>query len=263
MVVPEEFDFEKLDDLSFALDRGKKVDKLPRMQASDISPVAELFHYREKLSSTDFLLGNGQKFFNALASEMVSWSDPIGRSSGFLRASLSDAERELAQVKFQLETQKAAVESGFHKSIAVQFAATVGEFFDNIIEHSESRATGFVAYQGMENKFEIVASDEGIGVLASLKSASEFSSLCDHGSALNLVLTDGVSRFGSSSGRGRGFRPIFVGLANLKGRLRFRTGDHALTMDGKSINKLEASLSQKPEISGFTISVNCDNPYLQ
>ena len=69
----------------------------------------------------------------------------------------------------------------------------------------------------------------------------------------------GTSRFGSGSRRGHGFRPIFVGLANLRGSLRFRTGDHALVIDGTSPSLATAQLAQKPFIDSFFASVRCHN----
>jgi len=62
---------------------------------------------------------------------------------------------------------------------------------------------------------------------------------------LRLALTDGVSRYGKEAKRGAGFRPIFVGLANLAGSLRFRTGDHALTIEGQKIELMSSKMAQK------------------
>jgi hypothetical protein len=72
---------------------------------------------------------------------------------------------------------------------------------------------------------------------------------------MEAALTEGTSRFGSESGHGYGFRPLFVGLANLKGSLRFRSGDHALLMDGTSPSLTTAQLAQKPPIDGFFASI--------
>ena len=84
-----------------------------------------------------------------------------------------------------------------------------------------------------------------------------YTGLDDHGEALRLTLTDGVSRHGSGTGRGRGFRPLFIGIANLNGSLRFRSGDHALIIDGRNPSLMAARLAQKPTIGGFFASVKC------
>ena len=75
--------------------------------------------------------------------------------------------------------------------------------------------------------------------------------------ALEAALTDGVSRYGPNRNRGHGFRPIFTGLVNLHGELRFRSGDHAITMDGTSPALATSRISQKAPIDGFFASVRC------
>jgi hypothetical protein len=81
--------------------------------------------------------------------------------------------------------------------------------------------------------------------------------LVDHGDALKLALQDGVTRFGSSEDRGHGFRPLFTGLANLNGALRFRSGDHALTIDGYQPIALRSRIARKVTVDGFFVSVRC------
>ena len=107
------------------------------------------------------------------------------------------------------------------------------------------------------SNFEFVVSDRGVGVLETLRTCPAYSHVADHGKALMLALTDGVSRFGPNTGHGSGFRPIFNGLANLKGLLRFRSGDHALTLDGTSSALTTAKPTQKTAISGFIAWVTC------
>jgi hypothetical protein len=81
-----------------------------------------------------------------------------------------------------------------------------------------------------------------------------------HGEALQLMLTEGVSRHGAASGRGMGFRPLFIGLANLNGRLRFRSGDHALTIAGENPGAMPLMRSQKVPIKGLFASISCRLP---
>lgn len=102
-----------------------------------------------------------------------------------------------------------------------------------------------------------MVADRGIGLLASLQSCPEHADLQDHGKALEAALTDGTSRYGSKSGHGHGFRDMFLGLINLQGSLRFRSGDHALLMDGSSPTLATAQLAQKPMIDGFFASIRC------
>jgi hypothetical protein len=132
------------------------------------------------------------------------------------------------------------------------------ELENNIHEHSEAAATGVLAFRAALGVFEFVAADRGIGVLASLRKAQTYSVLTDHGRALQTALSDGASRF-EGSRRGHGFRPIFLGLMNLQGSLRFRSGDHALLMDGTSPSLSISRLAQKPSYDGFFVSVHCQH----
>jgi hypothetical protein len=100
-----------------------------------------------------------------------------------------------------------------------------------------------------------------VGILETLRTCADFAHVTDHGNALMLALADGVSRFGSSTGRGFGFRPIFVGLANIRGFLRFRSGDHALILDGTEPSLTTAKPAQKPMLSGFIVSITCETDF--
>jgi hypothetical protein len=137
-------------------------------------------------------------------------------------------------------------------------AAAMEEMEGNIHDHAEAPETGVLAFRAASGVFEFVVADRGIGVLASLRSCPDYEGLQDHGRALNAALTDGTSRHGSNSGHGHGFRDMFIGLMNLQASLRFRSGDHALIMDGTSPTLATAQLAQKPMINGFFASVRCE-----
>jgi anti-sigma regulatory factor (Ser/Thr protein kinase) len=156
-----------------------------------------------------------------------------------------------------LAAQKAAVAGGFPKKIAGWLVGGIVEMQTNIYEHSEAPQSGLVAFRAGRGVFEFVVADHGIGVLESLRSAPAHFGLTDHGAALELALTDGCSRHGDGIGRGMGFRPLFVGLANLQSKLRFRSGDHALTINGDHPSLMTARLAQKPYGRGLFISVRC------
>jgi hypothetical protein len=127
----------------------------------------------------------------------------------------------------------------------------------NIHEHSEAAETGLLAFRAARGTFEFVAVDRSIGILKSLCSCDAYAALSDPGKALAAALSDGVSRFGEESRRGHGFRQMFLGLLDLYGSLRFRTGDYALLMDGTSPALATAQLAQKPAMDGFFVSVRC------
>ena len=160
---------------------------------------------------------------------------------------------------FLMSAQRSAREvSQLPGSTPGQMAAAMQELEGNIQEHSNAPATGFLAFRATSGVFEFVVADRGIGLLASLRQRAAFSAMEDHGKALELALTDGISRY-DDSGRGHGFRPIFLGLTNLQGHLRFRSGDHALVIDGTGPTLATAQISQKPPLEGFFASVSCGN----
>jgi hypothetical protein len=160
-----------------------------------------------------------------------------------------------------MDAQRAALNvAGLPGTTPGQMAAAMRELENNIHEHSQSAATGLLAFRAARGVFEFVAADRGIGVLTSLQQCPLHRTIQDHGKALQAALTDGTSRFGAESGHGYGFRPIFTGLANLRGFLRFRSGDHALTIDGTSPSLTRAQLAQKPAIDGFFASIRCQAP---
>jgi hypothetical protein len=127
----------------------------------------------------------------------------------------------------------------------------------NILEHSGAPDTGLLAFSSSPNFFEFAVADSGMGVLDSLRACPAYANLNDHGEALRLAQTEGVSRYGMNTGRGMGFRPLFVGLANLAASIRFRSGSAALVIDGTNPATIPTRIQQKPLIRGFLLSVCC------
>ena len=259
------FDFAALDDLAFAAERGRlNEDAIPALNAQEIGPVLELI----RLSSQSRLLPTPQTaswlvldgltpMMQALDNGKELWVCPRTHLVGFLRTSMSSLKDETIWTRFGLSAQQAATRARFPKRIAAQLIAAIGELHSNIYEHSEATGTGLVAYRACPGQFELAVSDSGVGVLESLRTGPDYAALQDHGEALRLTLTSGISRFGSKSHRGHGFRPLFVGLANLNGALRFRSGDHALLIEGRNPSLTTARPAQKPDLQGFCVSVSC------
>ena len=259
------FDFVVLDDLSFAAER-KRLDGYPgpMFVAREIGPILELARLAANRlmpapRTAPWLTLDGlAPMMRALDSGRVRWVCPQCHLTGYLRMSPSCLQDESMWTGFCLAAQKAATAIGFPKVTAAQFIAAIIELHSNIYEHSQDPGTGVVAFRAHPERFEFVVSDGGVGVLKSLRNGVEYETLQDHGKALLLALTDGISRFGSKSGRGLGFRPLFVGLANLNSTLRFRSGDHALLIDGRNPSLMNALVAQKTTLRGFLVSVSCD-----
>ena len=168
-----------------------------------------------------------------------------------------EADDQAHWIAFCRRAQQAA-ELSLPKPIAQGLIGAMREIEENVHIHSERSADGIVGYRGTANEFEFVVADSGIGILNSLRASPDYAQLNDAGSALRTALADGQSRLRHlDPGRGYGFRNLFVGLADLNGELRFRSGDHALTIDGTSPSLVTARLSQKVEIAGFLASVVC------
>jgi anti-sigma regulatory factor (Ser/Thr protein kinase) len=193
----------------------------------------------------------------ALTNRSHQWVCPTSRAAGVYRTYATPEEDDLHWVKFGVAVQFAAVSAGFSRNIAAQLVGAIGEMQSNVYEHSQAPETGIVAFRGRSGTFEFVVCDSGIGALKSLTTCPEFQQVSDHGEALRLTLSDGVSRHGRNAGRGLGFQPLFTGLVNLNGALRFRSGDYALTIEGKDPRSLPARLWQKPRVRGFLASVTC------
>ena len=258
-------DFEALDDLAFAAQLGVlREDAIPNMGARNLGPVIEHHHLgrcgllprplQAKWLSLDLYRG----LLDALDTGKEIWTCPSLGNVGFFRTRRGCSRRHERQwTSFGLRCQQAAKIAGFTGNTAAQFVGAIGELRSNIHEHSNAEESGLVLFSATKGRFEFAVSDQGIGVMASLNGGTQRHVAEDHGEALRLALTEGVSRYGDSVGRGYGFRPLFVGLANLHGALRFRSGDHTLTIDGYTPTVMTARIAEKPKIQGFVITVLC------
>ena len=176
---------------------------------------------------------------------------------GYIPISAFLGDDGTSKIDFNIRAIRAAKFAGFQKNDASQLVAAVVELYNNSIEHSRAVESAYVAFSGYENCFEFVVADSGIGILRSLKSSRRYAKINDSGSALELALTEGISRHCSEPGRGLGFRPIIVGLANISQKLRFRSGDHAREMERLVDGSIPAVTRQKSELAGFFCSVRC------
>lgn len=195
----------------------------------------------------------------ALDGQAGFWSGPGEmEETGFVRTERW-GERYDTKLTALLMRAKGAGQrvSGLSAQVSGQLAGAMGELESNIHEHAGNPETGVVAYRAEAGAFEFVVSDCGVGILASLRSNHEYAGLADAGVALRAALTEGVSRHGTGTGRGFGFKPLFAGLMDLYGELRFRSDDHAVMMDGISPEVATARISQKALLRGFFASVRC------
>lgn len=261
---PNRLLFRDVDELAFAAARGKLDGVNPQaFHAPDqIGPLMELLHLSavgKHPHLRSWLTGSSMTPLVAALGQQAraSWVSPRHPGLGYIRVIYGgDASGRLAD--FLMKAKRAGREvSGLSAAVSGQLVAAMRELENNIHEHSGAPRTGVLAYKAEPGDFEFVVADHGMGMLRSLRQSDSYADLSDEGKALEAGLTDGVSRYGANIRRGYGFRPIFIGLANLYGELRFRSGDHALMMDGTNPGLATARISQKVPMEGFLVSVRC------
>jgi anti-sigma regulatory factor (Ser/Thr protein kinase) len=257
--------FEVVDDLVGAYARGRLTGPPNvRYAATDVCPLIELMMEASNgragpLLQTGWLDSLTQMDLRtALASNQNIWLDDT-RRRGFMRTTFDPRVEadDVQRNRFLIAARSAAETSGLVKQVAQSLAAALREMESNIHEHSRAAATGILAFQARPSLFEFVAADSGFGVLATLREDEEFADLTDHGLAMHAALQENVSRYGRTSGRGNGFRDLFLGLAHLNADLRFRSGDHALLISGPHPELKTARLAQKSPFKGFLAAVRC------
>lgn len=252
-------DFDRLDEISVARFAG-----LESVTGSFVTEELGPFLEWQWLEAAGYTLGDlthsqrTLRLSNAIKSGTHFWIDSEPPGCGFIRVRRAHtATDDVPWTRFCRSLEDSGVKAGLSRTRAKQLTGATGELEDNVHAHSEAAHTGMVAFCAHRSKFEIVVLDRGIGVLASLKQADEYSSLADYGEAIELAVAPGNSRFGSHSGRGMGFHDLFLGIANAQSRVRFRSGDHLLDLDGRGLTSPDAKLVQRALGGGFMIAIQC------
>lgn len=255
--------FETIDDLGVAAQRGTlgTEGELTLSPPEQLGPLVEWMYLRQGSLAAYRSVRADESSLSAAVAGAMSRGSIIGERYGAMFGTFPlsrrtrGVENQLEWIHWCSRSQQAAELAGVPKALAQGLIGALRELEDNVHEHSYAADTGIAGYRANLGTFEFVVGDAGIGVLASLRLASEFEDLRDAGQALRIALSDGVSRFGRQAGRGYGFRPLFKALAGHRASLRFRSGDHALTLEGSGPTLSTARVSQKASLSGFVISV--------
>lgn len=256
------FDYGHVDGLGRAHQRKTK----PRVdgqvfRAAAVGPMLEFAHLAtsENLAQLReapwFDEGSHRTLLDALAGTHHQWLQTDGRC-GMLKGPGLTAEDTLSS--FKINAHKAARGALFPD--AGLLIAAMGELTGNVIDHSQAEESGVAIFSASAGMFEFVVADRGIGALQSLRQCPDYSGLGDEGAALTAMIEPGVSRHGPNTGHGNGFKPIFERLADMTGQLRFRSGDYALSLDGRFGDVIGRQLSQKPRLSGVFAAVVCRVP---
>jgi hypothetical protein len=261
-VPPNALTFAALDGIAFAASRGRLGGDVPKHVAVDLGPIIEMLQLaRTGLlplpASAPWLHPDGSEaLLRAATGGADRWVSPQGSDAGIFKCTLMVSDPK-SWTSFKVEAHKAALTAGFSAQTVHRLMGAMGEIVDNVVEHSQAAPTGFVVFRGRPGCFEYTVADAGVGTLASLKSNPEYAYLRDEGDALQCALTEGESRFGKAAGRGSGFSQLFKSLVSLNASLRFRSGDHGLSMHGVSPTLVNALVAKKPRASGFMTSVSC------
>lgn len=157
-------------------------------------------------------------------------------------------------IAFCLRFVDAGVKAGLSKNFAQALVSTLEEMSGNVLDHSRKVSSGLVGYMWRRGEFEYVVTDAGIGVLQSLRQHPDYSFVTDSGEALETALTDGESCYGRDQHRGTGFNKLMFNIAQRNSYLRFRSGDHSLSIDGTLPIPLKRTAPCAP-FEGFLISV--------
>ncbi|MDO7837107.1 hypothetical protein Q4610_18850 [Sphingobium sp. HBC34] len=160
--------------------------------------------------------------------------------------------------QWTVHAENIAKAKGLNPQLIAALMGAMVEIQDNVYEHSGAPQTGVVAYAVTPGSFEFVVADRGIGVLQTLRQNPAYADIPDAGAALQEMVKDGVSRFPAETGHGKGFNQLFRALVGQNAELRFRSGDHALTMRPTADPlRGESVLAQVASLNGLAISVFC------
>ena len=144
-------------------------------------------------------------------------------------------------------------DNGFSNSLSAALSKALGEMTDNVVQHSGTR--GVAVFHVGERWTSWGVADIGRGVLNSLKTNPKWHRLAGSQEALLAVWRDGATRRVSPT-RGDGFRQVELSLASLNGRLRFRSGDAVLVLDGTH-GTPKSIVRANPELAGVQVSATC------
>lgn len=248
-----------MDGICLAVEDGEvALADLPLTRADSLGPLLELHHTIKFLDglSNPWLASEVYKPLIAAKTQFQCWYHEDDFHLGFIPAEAMH-QNQTVETDFYIRSKRAAVRAGFSKNEASQLVAAIVELYNNVIEHSGNIGSAYIAFSANRDRLEFVVTGAGMGVLESLKTNPDYANLKDSGSALELALEEGVSRHPYAPDRGRGFRPVFVGLANISQLVRFRSRDHSRELIRKADGTIPSSTKQKSTLQGFFCSVVC------
>jgi hypothetical protein len=172
------------------------------------------------------------------------------------RAAISGAEFTTFEQRFKRSLER---NGGFAPRLATALSAAFHEMVDNVIQHSgpsdAAPARGIIGYSVGQGTMTFAVADLGRGVLTSLRTNPAWIGLGSSREALVRAIRDRATRR-TNVPKGGGFDQVHRALADRNGVLRFRSGDSALTLDGRGQDR-QVTTSDSPAMAGFQLSVTC------
>lgn len=249
--------FDLLEDISLALQTGAAGARdLPRTAVQSLGAFLELAHiFPDYIQDTAISSWLDRRHFRRFANREQAWFFEDGPQFGFVPMTAISAS-DTVWIDAANRIKRLSVEAGFSADHSGKFVAAIAE--GNILDHSQRPETGYIAFHVEPRKLEFVVADRGVGVLSSLNSNPEYAKLSDHGRAIELALSEGISRYPREEGHGFGFRPLFVGLANIARSSRFRSGDHCREIARFSDGPPQSRTYELAVLDGFFCAVTCE-----
>jgi hypothetical protein len=259
---PVPLTFELLEDVMY-LEEERRNEIIATTDIDRIGPLVEYaYHDYDNFEKKVAPVAVGDEVLSLVRTLQLSGITSMGQQTNlqprrveFIRAPQSMREFEDARwIAFCKRGENAGREAGLAKGFGAALTGAIQEMVSNVYEHSEHSDTSLVGYKWAPHQVEFIIADSGVGVLESLRTNSHYSYLHDSGRALEVALREGESRYGKNVGHGFGFRDLLYNIASRSCHLRFRSGDHSLTIDGtgEGVKKI---VKQCPYVRGFLISI--------
>lgn len=172
------------------------------------------------------------------------------------RAEIGGTEFSMFQLRFKRSIER---NGGFAPRLATALSAAFNEMVDNVVQHSgpsdAAPARGIIGYSTCQGAMTFAVADLGRGILESLRTNPVWTTLTSSREALVRAIQDRASRR-TNVPKGGGFDRVHRALADRNGLLRFRSGNAALTLDGRGQDR-QITCSDSPPMPGFHLSVTC------
>ena len=164
-------------------------------------------------------------------------------------------------VELQRRFKNSLVHNGFPQKIALAITMVFVEMADNVIQHSTDvegvPALGIWGYHVQSRWMSFAVADTGRGILGSLRSVPQYSSLVDANAALSAAFRQHASRrVVTDPGHQGSFSTLGKRLAELNGVLRFRSDDARVSLDGRQ-GHYETTFAPSAQLPGFQMVATC------